>query len=55
MTSKEKKIKKDNSYMFKRFASHNPPIYDGAPNPKAFEDSIRGMEKLFNALQCPKE
>ena len=41
--------------MFKRFASHQPPVYDGAPDPKTFEDWIRGMEKLFDALQCPEE
>ena len=49
------KIEKDNSYMFKRFTSHNPPIYDGTPAPKAFEDWIQNMGKLFNALQCPME
>ena len=48
--AKEKKIEEDNSYKFKRFASHHPPIYDGTPDLKAFEDWIRGMEKLFNAL-----
>ena len=51
----EKRVEEDNSYMFKRFASHHPPIYDGTPDPKTFKDWIRGMEKLFNALQCPEE
>ena len=41
--------------MFKRLASHNPPVYDGTPNPKAFEDWIRGREKLFYVLLCPEE
>ena len=35
--------------------SHHPPIYDGIPDPKTFEDWIRGMKKLFEALQCPEE
>ena len=52
MEVREKRVKEDNSYMFKRFASHHPAIYDGTPNPKTFEDWIRGMEKLFDALQC---
>jgi len=50
MEVKERKIKDDNSYMFKRFASQNPPIYDRTPDPKAFEDWIQGMEKLFDAF-----
>jgi len=52
MEVREKRVKEDNSYMFKRFASHQPPWknYDGTPDPKTFEDWIRGMEKLFNAL-----
>ena len=41
--------------MFRRFTSHNPPAYNGTPDPKAFEYWIRGMEKLFDALQCPEE
>jgi len=41
--------------MFKRLASLNPPVYMGAPNLMGFEDWIRGMEKLFDALQCPAE
>ena len=52
MEAKENKIEKDNVYMFKKFTSHNPPIYDDAPNPKAFEDWIRGIEKLSDAFQC---
>jgi len=38
--------------MFKRFSSHNSLIYDGIPDPKAFEDWIRGIEKLSDAFQC---
>ena len=41
--------------MFKRFVCHNPPIYDGTPDPKVLEDWVWGMEKLFNALQCLEE
>jgi len=50
MDIKERKIEEDNSYMFKRFASHNPPVYDGTLDPQTFEDWIQGMEKLFDAL-----
>ena len=35
---KEKRVEEDNSYMFKRFASHNPSIYDDTANPKTFEN-----------------
>ena len=39
MEAKEKKkIEEDNSYMFKRFASHSQPVYDGIPDPNAFKD-----------------
>ena len=41
--------------MFKKLTNCYPPTYDGAPNRKAFKDLIRGMEKLFDAQQCPKE
>jgi len=50
MEVKESKVKEDNANKFKRFASHNPPVYDDIPDPKAFEGWIRGMEKLFDAL-----
>ena len=55
MEVREKRVEEDNSYMFKRFASHHLPIYNDTPDPKTFEDWIRGMEKLFDALQCPEE
>ena len=55
MEVKEKKIEEDNSHMFKRFMSHNLPIYDGTPDPKALEDWIRSMEKLSDALQSLEE
>jgi len=55
MEAKDKNIEEDNSYMFKRFASHNQLVYNGTPDPKAFKDWIRGMEKLFDALQCLEE
>jgi len=55
MEVREKRAKEHSSYMFKRFVSHHPPIYDGTPNPKTFEDWITDIEKLFNTLQCPKE
>jgi len=53
--AQEKRIEEDNSYMLKIFASYHPPVYDGTLNPKTFEDWIRGMEKLFDALQCSEE
>jgi len=52
MKVKERKIEEDNSYMFKRLASHHPPIYNSTPDPKAFEDWIqvwRSCSMLFNA------
>ena len=54
MEVKEKRIEVDNSYLFKMFTSHNSLIYDGNPDLKPFQDWIRGMEKLFDALQCPE-
>jgi len=48
---REKRVKEDNSYMFKRLMTHNSPIYDGTPDHKTFEDWIRGMKKLFDTLQ----
>jgi len=50
MEAKEKASLEGNSYMFKKLANLNPPMYDDTPNPKAFEDCIRGIEKLFDAL-----
>jgi len=50
MEARETAPLEDNSHMFKKLASPHPPTYDGAPNPKAFEDLMRGMEKLLNAL-----
>ena len=38
MEVQEKRVQEDNSYMFKRFAGYHPPIYDGTPDPKTFED-----------------
>ena len=55
MEAREKRVEEDNSYMFKRFTSHHPPIYDSTSDPKTFEDWIRGMQKLFDAFQCPEE
>ena len=55
MEARERKLEEDNFYMFKRFASNNPPIYDGTTDPNTFEDWIRGIEKLFDALLCPEE
>jgi len=34
MEDREMKVERDNSYMFKRFAKHNPSIYGGNPDPK---------------------
>ena len=36
--AREKTPMEDNLHMFKKLDNHNPPTYDGAPNPKAFED-----------------
>jgi len=55
MEVREKRVEEDNSYMFKRFISHNPPICDGTLDPKTIEDWMKGVEKLFNTLQCPGE
>jgi len=55
MEARERAPTKDNLHMFKKLANLNSPMYDGAPKPKAFEDWIRGMENLFDALQCPEE
>ena len=52
---KGKKTYEDNSCIFKRLASRNSLMCDGTLDPKPFKDWIRGMEKLFDALQCPKE
>ncbi|XP_056691471.1 uncharacterized protein [Spinacia oleracea] len=43
------------SNMFKKFSSHNPPTYDGKPDPTEFEEWISDMEKLFDATQCPEK
>jgi len=51
MEAKETNTEEDNSHMVERFASYNPPVYDGALGPKASKDWIQGMEKLFNALR----
>jgi len=54
MEAREKAHLEDNSYMFKKLANLSPPMYDGAPNPKVFENWIQSMENLFDALQCPE-
>ena len=46
----EERVEEDNSNMFKRLASYHPPIYDGTPDPKTFEDWIRGIGKLLDVL-----
>ena len=53
--AKKKKTEEDNSHMFNRLTSHNPPVYNGALDLNGSEDWIWGMEKLFDALQCPEE
>jgi len=37
MEAREKAPLHDNSHMFKKLNNLNPPTYDGARNPKAFE------------------
>jgi len=44
MDVKEKRAEEDNSYMFKRFAGHHPPVYDGTPDPKTFNEQ-RGTKR----------
>jgi len=54
MEAWEKRVDEDNSYMLKRFASHHPLIYDGASDPKTFEDWIgawRNCSTHSNALR----
>jgi len=51
--ARERALMEDNLHIFKKLPNHNPPTYDNAPNPKVFENLIQGLEKLFNALQCP--
>ncbi|XP_057250690.1 uncharacterized protein LOC130591400 [Beta vulgaris subsp. vulgaris] len=36
-------------------ASYNPKTYDGKPNPVEFEDWVRSMDKLFDAINCPEK
>jgi len=43
MIEAEEGSMEDNSHMLEKLTNHNPPTYDGAPNPKAFEDWIRGI------------
>jgi len=40
MEAREKAPLKDNSHMFKKLANLHLPTYDGALNPKAFEDWV---------------
>ena len=58
MEVQDKWVKEDNSYIFKRFVSHHPPIYDGSPDPKTFEDWIIGVWRnystYFSALRSEK-
>ncbi|XP_048497426.1 uncharacterized protein LOC125496058 [Beta vulgaris subsp. vulgaris] len=43
------------SNTFKRFSTHNPPTYDGKPDPTEFEEWLNSMVKLFDAIQCPEK
>ena len=54
MEVREKRVEENNSNMFRRLASHNPPIYNGTLDPKTFENWIRGIENFFNT-QCPEK
>ncbi|KAK9675634.1 hypothetical protein RND81_11G020400 [Saponaria officinalis] len=42
----------DSVKYFKKMASYNPKTYDGKPDPVEFENWIRGMDKLFDAIKC---
>jgi len=55
--AKEKNIKEDNSYIFKRFTSHNPPVYDTNPTPRPLRIGFgvwRSCLMLYNALRSGK-
>jgi len=41
MEARERKVEEDNSYMFKTFASHNPPVYNSTPDPKPLRTGFR--------------
>ncbi|XP_057250605.1 uncharacterized protein LOC125497568 [Beta vulgaris subsp. vulgaris] len=45
----------ESATMFKKFSSLNPPLYDGKPDPVAFEDWINRIDQLFETLQCPEK
>ncbi|XP_074314487.1 uncharacterized protein LOC141649704 [Silene latifolia] len=38
---------------FRKMASYNPRTYNGKVDPVVFEDWVRGMDKLFEAVNCP--
>ena len=42
----------DEGKFYKRLSSHQPPKYDGEPDPVRFEDWIAEMEKLLEAINC---
>ncbi|XP_048498024.1 uncharacterized protein LOC125496567 [Beta vulgaris subsp. vulgaris] len=52
---KAKTEQEECSNTFKRFSAHNPPTYDGKPDPTEFEEWLNSMEKLFDAIQCPEK
>jgi len=57
MEAKEKRIKEDISYMFKRFTSHDPSIYYGTPDPRPLRIGfavVRSYSMLSNALSSEK-
>ncbi|XP_056685455.1 uncharacterized protein [Spinacia oleracea] len=39
----------------KKFASRNPPYFQGEEDPSILENWIREFDKLFQAIWCPKE
>ncbi|KAK9714867.1 hypothetical protein RND81_06G126300 [Saponaria officinalis] len=45
----------DSVKYFKKMASYNPKTYDGKPDPVEFENWIRGMDKIFDAIKCPEK
>ena len=44
--------KDDEGKFYKRLSCHQPPKYDGEPDPFRFEDWIAEMEKLLEAINC---
>jgi len=53
MEARDRKAKEDNSYMFKSFASHNLPIYNGTPILKPLRTGL-GAWKVVRCTPMPR-